>query len=403
MTGVSTLGQALDQIERLKVAQTDFDLLSRQLSTGKKTDKFSGLGSDLLTSKRTRASFESMEVYQNNIKLADNRIQHMLTALREFRAQTENLRDFMLQFSEESAHQEGDYIRQDDPITPEVEGEPVIGLSSGEMQADFAVMANFAKNMDGFLKDLINRQEEDRYLFSGADTLNKPLESTATLDAAMETAISNWKNEASADNITTAEFVTDLKDRVATVANPDAFTDSVVGFNATITSGKAGNVYARIDANSEVNYTSVANNQGFRDVMVAVSFLKSENLPPIADVYAEPYTFGDAPVESGAPGATLEEQTEAFFEVFNAVETMITGALKDVDKEIQNLELARVRLDEAAQVNLDQQNAAKSLIADVENVDVNEVAVKIGAVQTSLEASYRVTALMREMSLTNFI
>lgn len=403
MTGVSTLGQALDQIERLKVAQTDFDLLSRQLSTGKKTDRFSGLGADLLTSKRTRASFKSMEVYQNNIKLADNRIQHMLTALKEFRAQTENLRDFMLNFSEESAHQEGEYIRQDDPITPEIEVEPVIGLGSGEMDVDFTTMANFAKNMDGFIKDLINRQEEDRYVFSGSDTLNKPLGSTATLDATMETAITNWKDEASGSNITTAEFIADLQDRVATATNPDAFSDSVVGFNATITSGKAGNVYARIDANSEVNYTSLANNQGFRDVLVAVSFLKSENLPPIADVYAEPYTFGDAPVENGAPGATLEEQTEAFFEVFNAVESMITGAMKEIDKEIQNLELARVRLDEAAKVNRDQQNAAKSLIDDVENVDINEVAVKVGAVQTSLDASYRITALMREMSLTNFI
>lgn len=344
-----------------------------------------------------------MEVYDNNIKLADNRVKHMLTALREFRAQTENLRDFMLNFAEESAHQEGAYIRQDDPLTPEIEGEPVIGLGSGEMEVDFTTMANFAKNMDGFLKDLINRQEEDRYLFSGSDTLNKPLVSTATLDATMETAISNWKNEASASNITTQDFITDMQDRVATITNPDAFTDSIVGYNSTITSGKAGNVYARIDAKSEVNYTSLANNQGFRDVLVAVSFLKSENLPPIADVYEEPYTFGDAPIENGAPGATLEEQTEAFFEVFNAVESMVTGALKQVDKEIQNLELSRVRLDEAAKVNRDQKNAALSLIDDVENVDINEVAVKIGAVQTSLDASYRITAMMQQMSLVNFI
>lgn len=82
---------------------------------------------------------------------------------------------------------------------------------------------------------------------------------------------------------------------------------------------------------------------------------------------------------------------------------MVTGALKQVDKEIQNLELSRVRLDEAAKVNRDQKNAALSLIDDVENVDINEVAVKIGAVQTSLDASYRITAMMQQMSLVNFI
>jgi len=170
-----------------------------------------------------------------------------------------------------------------------------------------------------------------------------------------------------------------------------------------MTSGGAGNVYARIDANSEVDYTSLANNQGFRDVLVAVSFLKSENLPPIADVYAEPYTFGDAPIEEGAPGATLDEQRNAFFEVFNAVESMITGALKNIDKEIQNLELARVRLDDAANTNRQQQEIAKSIISDVEDVDLNEVAVKLTSVQTSLDASYRITAMMTEMSLVNFI
>lgn len=403
MTGVSTLGQALDQIERLKVTQTDFSMLSRQLSSGKKTDKFSGLGADLLTSKRTRASFSSIEVYQNNIKLADNRVQHMLTALKEFRAQTENLRDFMMNFSQASSHQEGADIRQDDPLTPEIEGEPIIGLGSGEMLVDFTAMANFAKNMDGFVQDLINRQEEDRYLFSGSDTLNKPLVSTSLLDSKMETSIANWKNEASATNITTEQFIADLRGRVSTAANPDPFTDTVVGFNATLTSGKAGNVYARIDANSEVNYTSLANNQGFRDVLIAVSFLKSENLPPIADVYQEPYTFGDAPVQEGAPGATLKEQTDSFFEMFDEIKSMVTGALKQIDKEIENLELSRVRLDEAAKVNRDQKNAALSLIDDVENVDINEVAVKIGAVQTSLDASYRITALMQQMSLVNFI
>jgi flagellar hook-associated protein 3 FlgL len=288
-------------------------------------------------------------------------------------------------------------------LTPTIIESTPIGYNSGEMDIDFQTMTNYAGNIEGFLLDLMNRQENDRYLFSGSDTLNKPLVSTATLHATMETSISNWKNEASPSNITTAEFIADMRERVATITNPDAFTDTIVGYNPTMTSGGAGNVYARIDANSEVNYTSLANNQGFRDVLVAVSFLKSENLPPIADVYAEPYTFGDAPIEEGAPGATLDEQRNAFYEVFNAVESMINGALKEIDKEIQNLELSRVRLDDAVKTNRDQKALAQSLISDVEDVDMNEVAVKLTAVQTSLDTSYRITAMMSEMSLVNFI
>lgn len=402
MTGISTLGQALDQIERLKTTQTQFDLLNYQLASSKKTNKFSGLGADLLVSKRSRASFSSLEVYQNNIKIADNRVQHQLTALKEFRAQTKSLRDFLVNFAEEGTHQEGSDIRQDDPLTPENEAIR-IGQDSAEMETDFKTMANFAKNIEGFLMELVNRQEDGRYLFSGADTANKPLDSLALLDSQMSAAIMNWKNEGSATNITTEDFIADLKGRVATISNPDVFSDTVVGFNSSLVSGTSGKIYARINATSEVDYTSLANNQGIRDVLVAVSFLKNENLPPAVDVYTQPYTYGDTPVTEGAPGATVDEQMENFFAMINAVENMVNTSLSRLDEQIADLEMARVQLDQASKVNTEQKNVVQGLIDDVENVDLNEVAVKLTSLQTTLQASYQVTAMMQQMSLVNFM
>ena len=96
---VSTLGQALDQIDRLKVIQSDFSLLSSQLATGKKTQKFTGLGSDILTSKRARADFKSLEIYKTNITNGEQRINQTLTALKEFRAQTANFQNYLFNFS----------------------------------------------------------------------------------------------------------------------------------------------------------------------------------------------------------------------------------------------------------------------------------------------------------------
>lgn len=403
MTGVSTLGQALNQIERLKVSQNSFDLLSRQLSSGKKTNKFSGLGSDVITSKRARADFKALETYQTNITLANNRVQEMLSSLREFREQTEHLRDFLVQFSKESAHQKGDFIRQDDPGTPLVVETDVIGLSSDEMDIDFRTMQQFASSIKEFMSELINRKDGDRYVFGGANTLEKPLGDSSALDTAVTSALLNWKNEVSPNNISTSQLIADVTDRVSSATNPDAINDTIVGYNSTLTAGNAGKVSARVNEYTEVNYTSYANNQGFRDVMVAISVLTNENLPPIADVYAEPYTFGDPTTADGAPGTTLEEQEDNFFEFFNVITSMVTGALDSIDDEIVRLENARVRLDQAKQVNTQNKNIAKALFEDVEGVDINEVAVKLTSVQTSLEASYSIAARLQQLSLVNFL
>lgn len=400
---VSTLGQALDQIGRLKAIQGDFTLLSTQLSSGKKTQKFSGLGADVLISKRSRAQFTSLETYQTNILNGERRIQQTLTALQEFRAQTENFQNYLFNFSQESLHQEGDVITRDDPATPNDIEFDQIGYNSADPDADLENLQAFAHDIFDFMTDLVNRQDEDRYLFGGADSLNKPLNVTGTLDAAISTALTNWKDEASASNITTDQLIADLTDRVATTGNPDAINDSIVGYNSTLTSGNSGKVFVRINETSEVDYTSLGTNQGMRDVLVAVSYFKNENLTPAGNVYAEPYNFGDPPIVDGAPGDTVQEQKENFFEVFNALTKMVSDALGEIDKDIRKLETARIRLDEAKRSNQDQQNLALNYISDVEDVDIDEVAIKLNSLQITLDASYRVTARLQELSLVNFI
>ena len=137
--------------------------------------------------------------------------------------------------------------------------------------------------------------------------------------------------------------------------------------------------------------------------MVAVSFLKNENLTPIADVYAEPYTPGDPTLADGAPGATIEEQKENFYNVFNKLIVMVNKALDDIDGVRYRLENARVRLNETRLAHENQQNVLKNSIDDVENVDINEVALQLNSLQIQLDASYRITASVQQLSLVNFI
>ncbi len=406
MTGVSTMGQAYDQIERLKHVQLKMTSLTTQLTTGKKSQSFSGLGTDVLFSKRARADFKSVETYINNIKKSDTRIDLTLQALKEFRAQAANLQDFIVNFSQESAHQKGDIIYQaDDPLTPTIDeslDQIPIGYSTSEPDIDFKSIQSFSTNVFDFMVDLVNRQDGDRYLFGGADSLTKPLETNGIMDAAISTAIVNWKSELSPTNITTEQLIADLTGRSST-GNPDAITDTVVGYSANLSAGNVGDVFVRVDDNSEINYTSLANNQGFRDILVAVSYLKNENLSPMADAYNTPYTHGDMPVADGAPGATVDEMKDNFFAVFNALGQMVNNALDEIDTEIRNLEIARVRLDEAKTAHQSQKALLLNIISDVEDADTTEIAVTLNALQVTLDASYRVTARLQELSLVNFI
>ena len=58
MTGVSTLGQALRQIDNISAQQKLFSQLSTQMATGKKTQSYAGLNTDALTSLRSRTQLE---------------------------------------------------------------------------------------------------------------------------------------------------------------------------------------------------------------------------------------------------------------------------------------------------------------------------------------------------------
>ena len=80
--------------------------------------------------------------------------------------------------------------------------------------------------------------------------------------------------------------------------------------------------------------------------MAGLAFLKSPDLPPIADVYANEDDFrnGIPPIVDGAPGADMNEMKNNFFEVYTAVATMVERAIDDLDAVRFRLEGARVRM-----------------------------------------------------------
>lgn len=400
MTSISTLGQALAQVERIKDQQDLFSSLSTQLATGKKTQKLSGLGTDVLSIQRARADFTSIDTYVSNITNADRRIKLSLNAIEEFQAQAENFAAALMSLSQTSAHQEGDVVYYDDPLTLDVvEAEP-LGYTSANADVDFETLQDLATNIFDFLTELLNTKDGDRYLLSGADTNSKPLVNTGLLESALSTQINDWKG----GTLTTTDFIANLQDRTVDDGNLDAITDTVVGYSSSLSAGTNGKVFVRVSKTSELDYTVLANDSGFRDILVAAAYIKDGNLPPIADQVEIDETTGlPIVVTEGAPGDNIEEMQANFYEVFNELTAMVNAALDDIDQQRFKLETVRARIDEIKTGHQEQQNVLLSSISDIEDVAIEDVAVKINALQVQLDASYRITARLQELTLVNFI
>lgn len=397
MTGVSTLGQALRQIENLSRQQAQLGDLSTQLATGKRTQSYAGLNTDALASVRSRTEITSIGVYVNNITRADTTLGLTLNALQEFQAQAGEFSSTLVNFIQEGDHQLGDVVYYDDPGTPEIET-TIVGNTSAEIDADFQAAIDHASNLYGFLGELVNSKEGDRFLFAGADGSEQPYDRLGTLEASISTLITDWK----AGTISTEDLIADLFDGEATAGNPNAITDSTVGFSSSLSSGNAGNVFVRADENSEFKYTALANETSLRDIIVALAVISNEELPPIVNVY-EDGTFPGVPDAVGAPGLTAEEQQNNFYELFDAVKTRVGTSIDEIDQTRFRMETVRVQLNETKEAHVDQRELLQSTVSSIEDVDLNEVAVRITTLQTQLEASYRVTSLSQNLSLVNFL
>lgn len=400
MTGVSTLGQALAQIERFKNIQGTYSDLSTQLATGKKTQKFSGLGPDILSTQRARADLKSINTYINNITNTERRITASLTALREFKAQAENFAEALTTFTQQGTHQKGDVVLQDDPASDN--DSIAIGRTSADIDTDFKNLQSLATNISDFMLDLVNSKDGDRYLFAGADTRTKPIENMDNLNAAISASLTNWKNEGSPSHITTDALISGLRESDNSV-DPNAITDTMVGYSASISAGTAGDIFARISDNTELEYTTMANEGGFRDIMVAISVISNENFAPIMDVYQEPYTYGDNPVVNGAPGDTIEEQQDNFFAVYNDLSTMTVDAIDKIDEQIFALESVRARMLQTQENYQADKNLLSDIISENEDADINQVAVQLNSLSVTLDASFRVVSRLQDLSLVNFI
>lgn len=346
MTFISTLGQTQDQIGRLKNLQLQLGNLQGQISSGKKSQDFKGLGTDGITTQRARANFQKLDSYLQNIERADTRIKLMMTGIDGVKTQANYVLDAIVNQTQE-----------------------------GKVELDS--IRRLADNAYDFIVDTLNLQDANAYIFAGSDTSTQPLSDSGSLDTYYADLNAQW----SAGTLTvTPPNATIAEEYISRYRNIPEVT---MGLSGSLKDAKS--VYVRADETVEVNYTLKADNQAFKDIIATVTAMKN-----IANLDA-------------APGADYEEQQEMFFAVFNDMAKNLTAAVDKLDLETFKLSTASVQLNDVKAAHTTEKNVLLNTISNIEDVDLNEAAVKIQALGNQLEASYRVTALVSQLSLASFL
>jgi len=249
----------------------------------------------------------------------------------------------------------------------------------------------------------MNTKDGDRYLFAGSDSQVKPIQDDNLFDTFLGTfrvddedlvtplEQSGFIGEWGAGTITTDEFIQAYQ-------NVD---ENILGYSTPLVNGVSGEVRVRVDENSDFDYTLLANNEGMKELITAIGVLK--NMPP--PEYA-PGALNDPNLPLSAtetpPFPPIERQ-ENFYAVINNIAQTITNAVDKIEREEYRLGLVSAQTASIQDQYRFQSNSLKSVISDVEDVDLTETVAKIQQMQISLEASFSVTALVSDLSLVNFL
>ena len=374
MTGISNLGQTIDQIARLKNQQITLDNFSTQIATGKKTQQFSGLGTDILRSQRARTDINALDQYTTNIKNAHRRINLMVSTVQQISGQADNI------------------------------SAALTTLSRGGELPEFATTQQLASDVYDYIVDLLNIKDGERFLFAGSDSSVRPIEDTGQFDSYLGEFI---PDEADLTNppLVSSGFIGDWGDGTITtdefIAAYRSVNENILGYSNSLVSGSTGEVRVRVDENSDFDYTLLANNEGFSELVTALGVLK--NLPP--PEFA-PGALNDPTATTAAadvPPFPSEEKQENFYQVFTDLTQMIVQAVDKLEREEYRLSLVEAQTAVIEEQYIYQTNALQTIVAEVEDVDLTETVAKIQQVQIGLEASFSVTALISDLTLVNFL
>lgn len=335
-TSISTMGQQNSIIARIKQMQTDMVGYQQQISTGVKHQDFKGYGIDSLRIQRYRADLASIESFTYNIDLAQSNIQQMDSAISESMKQAGNVLDAIS-----------------------------VQMQKGS-EFDLEAVKNAASTALQIIEANMNSRLGDRYLFAGSDVSNKPYTGAASATSNVQARITDWLD----GTTTTADFISGI----------DGMTDSQSGFSTSLQSAKS--IYARADDGFEVDYTILANSDGFKNVVNGLRTLSNIEIPA-----------------EGADVPSSDDFYTVLDAMYRTLQTGVDGLRADSGKIASSAQV----LDSIKQNHLNDRQNLQRTLEDTEAADTTDAVIKFQTLQTQLAASYQVTAILSQLSLARVL
>jgi flagellar hook-associated protein 3 FlgL len=348
MSTVGTLAQSLLVRSNISSIQDQLNTLQQQVSSGLKTDNYGGLGAQATLDINLRNQVDRLDTYSTDITALQTRtgiVDQTLTAINDSAV---NVRNVVIQ-NLNSASGNTTIIQA---------AQQAIDDITNKLQA----------NVDG------------RYLFAGTKTDQAPMLGSSTILPQVQALIVNPASPPGPPGVL---------QQTPTPSNiPAAIQTAVSGFFATSSNYYAGGpAYpaSHIDDSVTVNTSITGDDPAFTQLLTGLYTLAS--LPqPVPDP-ATPPSLGQSDFN-----ATVQSASSMISSALNGVQTLIAQngtnqALLDTTQQNQQATLTLV----------------KTQVDNIENVDMAEASTRVTQLQTQLQASYELTALLKDLTLTNFL
>lgn len=337
-SGVSNLGTFLFQTERLTTLRSALNDAQRQIATGKKTDILAGLDIRVQEVQRIRADIGILESYVSGIERTSIKTDIIDTTVEQVIDVALELRDALsLNLSEST-------------------------------EPDVAFLQGLAESNLSFIQQLLNIESNGDYLLAGSNTSVVPYEGSANLIANTQTEITAWFDGTQ----TVDQFITNIQ----------GLADQQLGFNLALNSSTP--VTARIDDNRDVDYTVLANEPGFQDVVRVIGVLSELTFPDETN----PAVF-----------ATGSE----YHQVLRELQNTLNEAIDSIRTSQSGLAIARTDLNDARTQHINDIGAFQTIVATIEDVDIAEAVARLQTIEVQLNASFQTISSASELTLVNFL
>ena len=355
VSNVSTHAQNELLRRRVLEIQTEVNRVQVQVSSGKKSDAYSGLGEGARLSLNLRTTRATTSAFIDGNVVTRTRMDQMQNVLGRVK-----------------------------DIAAEVRNATLFAMSSAALPAQTGSAALKAQAQSAIKEiiQLLNTELDGFHLFAGRETDAAPMTAPGEIGTA-GTPLDNVSQVAAVSPLGAAAASGDtVYDNIVlhldgTAVGPEAGASPARYYTGEFNATDESLIVARIDNDFDLDYGVTGRNDGFNDVLQALYALATSDLSPATDAgYRRLATRAAADLATG----------------FDEIVTEI-GALGVKQAQLRDLTIRQ----QDFITTLDLQ------IGDVEDVDMADAISRLTFTQNNLEASFRMIASMRELSLARLL